>query len=228
MAQFNYTTRDIQIRINSLNLVHPYLAVDGMMGPKTRAAINIALEAENAASVEDLFDDSGITRLHWHWTAGSNTPNSTDLRHYNDVFDLAGNRYDGAHPIQQQAFYQPGRYGVSHTLNANTGAGGLSCCGMGDAKPSWSTNTIDVGKWPISWEQIDAMLERSAEYCRLFDIKVSPWTTLSHAEVQGNIGINQRGKWDIRVLPDDLSKLRSAKECGDVLRERMVEKFMRC
>jgi hypothetical protein len=223
----NYSTRDVQIRINSLNLVHPYLAVDGMMGPKTRAAIKEALEEIDVSRVQDLFDDSGITRIHWHWTAGASTPNSTDIRHYNDVFDVEGNQYDGRSPASQQALYQVGRIGVSHTRSANTGAVGMSLCAMGDARPNWGQMTVDQGKWPLTWEAINAMLERTADYCRDFDVKVSPWTTISHAEVQGNIGIPQRGKWDIRVLPDKPDRLRSAKECGDILRDMLREK-LRC
>lgn len=225
MSIRNYTTRDVQIRINSLNLVHPYLAVDGMNGPKTRAAIKEALEEINGKVLEDLFDDSGITRIHWHWTAGPSTPNSTDLRHYNDVFDIEGNQYDGRSPASQQAVYQPGRYGVSHTRSANTGAVGMSLCAMGDARPNWSSMTIDQGKWPLTWEAINAMLDRTAEYCRQFDVKVSPWTTLSHAEVQQNLGIPQNGKWDIRVLPDQPTKLRTAIECGNILRDMLKEKL---
>lgn len=227
MSLRNYSTRDIQIRINSLNLVHPYLVVDGMMGPKTRAAIKEALEETNGSRVQDLFDDSGIVRIHWHWTAGASTPNSVDLRHYNDVFDVEGNQYDGRSPASQQAFYQAGRVGVSHTRNANTGAVGMSLCAMGDARTDWGSMTVDQGKWPLTWAQIDAMLKRTAEYCEDFDIKVSPWTVLSHAEVQANIGIAQRGKWDIRVLPDKPTKLRSASECGEILRDRLKD-FMRC
>jgi hypothetical protein len=53
--------------------------------------------------------------------------------------------------------------------------------------------------------------------CRRYDIPVTPKTVLSHAEVQNNLGIKQRGKWDISRLAVDPS-MNGAKACGDLLR----------
>jgi len=225
---FPRSVRDYQIRINSFNILDKPLTVDGMNGPATRNAIHQALAnfsiGLNAEHKEDLFDPSGITRIHWHWTAGSYTVSPFTLKHYNDVFDKEGNHYDGIAPAQQQAFYIPGRVGVSHTLNANTGAIGLSVACMAGATARGTV--VNAGVSPITMAGIDGMLERSAEYCRLFDVRVSKWTCLTHAEVQPSLGIRQRGKWDIRVLPNDLKKYLSAEAVGNFLRNRMVEKFM--
>jgi len=222
---FPRTVRDYQIRLNSLDFLSTgnLLTVDGMNGPKTRKAIQDGMLFMNVEDGEDLFDSSGMTRVHWHWTAGSYTVTSRTKKYYNDLFDEKGNHYDGASPAQQQAFYIPGQTGVSHTLSGNTGAAGLSVACMAGATTRGSS--VDAGKYPITWEGIDAMLERTMEYCRSFDIRVSPWTTLSHSEVQINIGIRQRGKWDIRCLPNDLKNLQTARIVGNTLRKRMVEKF---
>jgi hypothetical protein len=53
--------------------------------------------------------------------------------------------------------------------------------------------------------------------CRNYGIPVSPKTVLTHAEVQANLGITQRGKWDIARLPWD-SRFDIPRECGDQMR----------
>lgn len=223
ITTINRTTRDLQIRLNSLGFLQeygkPFLAVDGLKGRNTRSALELAMKHFDANSIEELFDPSGINRIHWHWSGGAYGDIASAFPHYNDLHDHEGNSYDGAAPAQQQAFYQPRRVGVSHTLNANTGAIGQALIAMGTATES--RGKVDMGKYPLTWDGIDAMLERSAEYCRIFDIKVSPWTTLSHAEVQPNLGIRQNHKWDIRVLPDDPQKLLDARVAGNILRDRL-------
>lgn len=222
------SVRDIQIRINSLEVLQkvgkPPLLVDGVNGPTTRLAIEITKQELKVNDIKDIFDPSGITRVHWHWTGGNHKISYHDKKYYNDLFDYEGNHYDGISPAHHQAHYMPGRVGVSHTLNANTGAIGMAVAGMFNAQTFG--DRVDVGKYPITWDSIDAMLERTVEYCKYFDIKISPWTTLTHAEVQKNIGIRQRNKWDIQILPDKLDRLYSPRDIGDKLRKRMVDKFL--
>ncbi|MER8369697.1 hypothetical protein NKH70_28955 [Mesorhizobium sp. M0991] len=40
-----------------------------------------------------------------------------------------------------------------------------------------------------------------AELCKYYRIKVTSKTVLSHAEVESNLGIEQRGKWDSPGCP---------------------------
>ncbi len=223
----NRTVRDIQIRINSLGFLKdfklPDLVVDGVGGNKTNAAMTLVEKIYGISDIDDIFDPSGITRIHWHWTGGNYKVSEFDRKYYNDIFDNKGRHYDGFTPVLQQASYIPGRIGISHTLNANTGAIGLAVAGMFGATSSGSI--VKPGQYPITWEAIDAMLEKTMYYCRIYDIKVSPWTTLSHAEVPKNIGIKQRSKWDIQVLPNNLSKLHTANDVGNFLRSRMLRLF---
>lgn len=220
------TVRDYQIRINSLFFTTTFtpLKVDGMNGPKTRNGIDMAMKLLCVDNRNDIFDPSGITRVHWHWTASGYVVTPRIVSHYNDVFDYEGNHYDGGAPAQQQSVYIPNKYGVSHSLGSNTGAIGMAFAGMAGAKQT--SSTVNQGKYPLTWEGIDGMLERTMEYCDMYDIKVSPWTTLTHAEIQRNLGIRQRGKWDIQCLPDEPGILRTSAEVGDILRKRMVEKFL--
>lgn len=223
---FPRSVRDYQIRVNSLALPgSTVLTVDGMNGPNTQKQIALAMHQMGISNQQDLFDPSGITRVHWHWAASTYNVTWDVRRHYNDVFDEKGNEFDGGAPAQQQAAYIPYKVGVSHTLNGNTGAIGLSCAGMAGATVNWGASTVDMGKYPLTWEAIDAMLKKTVEYCRAFDIKPSPWTTITHSEVQTNIGIRQNNKWDIRVLPDNPKQLLTEKTAGDILRKRMMEKF---
>ena len=219
------SVRDYQIRLNSLNIPNSEeLVVDGMGGPKTRAQIAFAVAEMDLAEKADLFDPSGITRIHWHWTASTYNVDWNVVKHYNNVFDSEGNIYDGGSPPEQQAVYNHRTgIGVSHSYRANTGAIGLSVAAMHGATSKGVV--VDQGKYPLTWKGIDAMLETSMEYCREYDIRPSKWTTITHAEVGTNISIKQRGKWDIRVLPDNPNVLLGSEQCGEILRKRMVEKF---
>lgn len=217
-----YLTRDLQARVNALSN-HPVLVVDGVSGPATRAAVKKAMAKRSVTKEKDLFDQSGLHAIIWHWTAGRKVPTPDDLDHYNDVFDYEGNQYDGAARPEHQANYDWRKgVGVSHTLNANTGRIGQAVAGMLGAE-GWPT--LNWGNHPITWAGIDSMLERSALYSKKFDIPCTPWSMLSHAEVEETLGIDQKNKWDYMVLPGD-TKVRSAREVGDVLRARMVEKFL--
>lgn len=226
---FARSIRDYQIRVNSLGILVVPLTVDAQPGVKTEAAIKAAMAHLKVKNREEIFHPSGITRIHWHWTAGDDAitiqpgPNNDEGDHYNDVWDAEGKHFKGGAPAIDQAFYTPDGRGVSHTLSANTGAIGLSVAAMGDSTSSG--NLVSMGKWPLNWVQLDAMLKTTMAYCKEFDVRPSKWTTLSHAEIQPTLGIFQKGKWDIRVLPDNPTKLLDAVIAGDILRKRMIEKF---
>lgn len=85
----------------------------------------------------------------------------------------------------------------SHTLNANGGAIGISMCAMAGAVE----RPFSAGKCPVTAAQIGALARETARLCIVYDIPVSRWSTLSHAEIQPTLGIKQRNKWDICWLP---------------------------
>lgn len=217
----SYTVRDVQARICALNNA-PVIKVDGMNGPKTKEAASALMEERGVSTWKGLFGSNGLHRIHWHWTAGSYGPGREDIKHYNDLFDERGNHYDGAARAEHQANYDWRRgIGVSHTLNANTGAVGLAVTAMSGAD-GWPS--LRWGSYPLTWAGIDAMLQRTADYCSEFDIPVTRWSTLSHAEVQPTLGIRQKNKWDFMVLPG-MDEVMNAVLCGDILRKRLVDKF---
>jgi hypothetical protein len=49
--------------------------------------------------------------------------------------------------------------------------------------------------------QLSAMTRDAASLCIAYDIPVTRWSVLTHAEVQPTLGIVQRWKWDITILP---------------------------
>lgn len=211
-----YTAREYQGRVNGI-MGGPLLTVDGMMGPKTRAGIQEAMKLKGVRYAKDLFH-RGVRGIVWHWTAGAHGIIELERDHYNWLFDRVGNVFDGNHSVQDQVNYDwRSGVGASHTKSMNTGWIGLSVDAMAGAKES----PLNWGSNPLTWEGIDAMLDWTMDLCEEYEIPVSPWTTLSHAEVQQNLGVKQRFKWDYKVLPG-YTRAVDARIVGDILRDRMV------
>ncbi|WP_198650722.1 N-acetylmuramoyl-L-alanine amidase, partial [Agrobacterium pusense] len=80
------------------------------------------------------------------------------------------------------------------------------------------------GKYPMTKAQWDKLTSVVADLCRKYGIKVTDRTVLSHAEVEHNLGIQQKGKWDYTVLAFDLS-VKGARACGDKLRAEVLAKL---
>lgn len=147
-----------------------------------------------------------------HWTAGGNKANSTDLKHYHILIEGDGKLVRGTPSIALNQKPLSTGY-AAHTLNCNTGAIAVSLCGMVGAVES----PFNPGKSPLTQAQWDLLPKVLADLSQAYDIPVTPKTMLSHAEVQGTLGIKQRAKWDISVLPFNL-KLKGAKAIGDAFR----------
>ena len=178
------TTRDIQARCASLGFWPG--PIDGKMGARTRAALDEATLSQKAKGLP-FAHPSGITRLHLHWTAGGYIPNATDKKAYHGIIDGQG----GIHRPH------PDTARLAHTLNANGGAIGLSMACMAGAQE----RPFERGSAPMLAVQLHGLAREAARLCRLYDIPVSQWSTLTHSEVQPVLGIAQRQKWDINWLP---------------------------
>lgn len=159
-----------------------------------------------------------ITRIHWHWTAGTYANAQADASgHYHFVYGSDGRRYQGKSIALNGV---PAKKGyAAHTLNANTGAIGLSVACMGGN--GVSENPFRSGLYPMTEAQMRAMIADTAQLCLRYDVPVTPRTVLSHAEVQANLGIAQRGKWDIARMSWK-PELVGAKACGDWMRAEVV------
>lgn len=212
-----YTIRDLQARVAALG--HWPGPIDGVTGPRTRAAVVAAMEEFGAANERGLFHASGIHRIHGHWTAGAYGVIDFERARYNGLIDQTGGRHAGRWSAEDQANYRAGVRGASHTLNANTGALGIAMDAMAGAQE----RPFRSGSAPLTWAQVDAYAEWVAELAVAHWIPVTRWSVLTHAEVQPSLGIAQNRKWDVCWLPD-MERSGDPIEVGDRLRALISEK----
>ncbi|MEX0306019.1 MAG: peptidoglycan-binding protein [Ruegeria sp.] len=212
-----FTTRDKQARCAALGF-HPG-PIDGIPGPRTRAAIAALMDHRGVSRVNDIFHGSGLHRIHWHWTAGAEGVIDLELNHYNFVIDHGGKPHEGVYSLRAQSGYSPER-GAYHTWRANTGAIGLAVDCMAGA---WE-RPFDPGTAPMTSAQLGALVDLSAELGMTHDIPVSRFSMLSHAEVQPTLGIRQKQKWDITWLPG-MAKPGDPIEVGDRIRAMVRRKL---
>lgn len=156
---------------------------------------------------------SAIKRVIAHWSVTKYAFNSLSAKHYHFMVDGDGNVKAGDHKPEANIKPVSGKY-AAHTFNCNAGSVGIACMAMLGAK-----SVSNYGAYPIKEPQFEAMCKKIAELCIKYDIAVSTKTVLSHAEVQSNLGIKQRGKWDIAVLP--YMGLTDARAVGDYMRDRV-------
>lgn len=160
-----------------------------------------------------------MKRIIIHWTAGGYVPNATDLKHYHYLIDGDGKIVDGQFPVSANtAPLETGRY-AAHTRACNTDSIGVALCAMRGAQE----RPFDPGTAPIKQNQIDTLAKHVANLCTVYDIPVSPTTVLTHAEVQGNLGIRQNGKWDILWLPGMSAPATNPNVIGEILRDKVKE-----
>lgn len=159
-----------------------------------------------------------MKRIVWHHTGGKHRPNNDDLDHYHRIVDGDAVVHQGKFPISANAAGRrltPNSY-AAHTRNLNTDAIGLAAAAMFNAQ--WS-NPRDGAFFPRV-AQMDALIRQTAEDCRTYGIPVSRETTLSHAEVEITLGIDQASKWDFDYDPYGILTTRDPIEIGDRLRDR--------
>ena len=163
--------------------------------------------------------DADMRRIHVHWTAGRHKANATDLRSYHILVEGDGKLRRGNCPISANdpARRKPGEPRANHTLNANSNTIGISLCAMFNARE----RPFDPGPAPLTEAQWQAMIQAVAILARRYAIPVTPETILTHAEVQPNLNIAQRNKWDITALPFDRGTL-GAQAVGDRLRREVA------
>jgi hypothetical protein len=157
-----------------------------------------------------------MQRVICHWTAGRHKASAVDRKHYHFIIEGDGSLVRGDPSIKQNE--APAKTGyAAHTLNCNSGSIGVSVACMWNAKE----NPFSPGPAPMTEVQWKAMVALVAELCRRYRIPVTPKTVLSHAEVEKNLGIKQRGKWDFTRLAFDMTVV-GADQCGAKLRGEVL------
>lgn len=162
---------------------------------------------------KDWLPDCRMDTVKVHWTAGGHKASPIDLRAYHLLVEGDGNYVRGIPSIVLNSGHLKTGY-AAHTLNANTNAIGLSMCGMAGAVE----RPFNPGRAPLTRIQFERTAQAAAELCEAYSIPVTRRTVLFHAEVQSTLGIAQRGKWDVIVLPFDTS-IQGAHAVGDYFRE---------
>lgn len=158
-----------------------------------------------------------MLRIIVHWTAGNHKASALDRQHYHILIEDDGKLVRGIPSIDlNQAPMRPGA--AAHTLNGNSGSIAVAACCMAGAVES----PFNAGRAPMTKIQWDMLAVVDADLCRRYGIPVTLKTVLSHAEVQTNLGIQQRAKWDISRLAFDPS-VKGARACGDLLRAKVAE-----
>ncbi|BAQ16900.1 phage tail tip lysozyme [Methyloceanibacter caenitepidi] len=167
----------------------------------------------------DWMPDASPQRIHVHWTAGAHEATSFDKRHYHFLIEGDGDLERGYPTVADND--PPLRSGyAAHTLHANSRAIGVSMCGMHGARE----RPFHAGKYPLTPLQWDKMVRVVAELCKRYGIPVTRKTVLTHAEVEDNLHISQRGKWDITRLPFD-AEIVGARAVGDKLRADVSDRL---
>lgn len=196
-------------------------AIDGDWGPLTNTAWGEAAPISSwlVKPVEPRPRNAGgLVRIIMHWTAGSYTVGDA-INHYHFVIDSKGSVVPGKLKPEDNIVTSDGVY-TPHTLNANTGSIGVAMAAMADAVE----HPFQWGKAPLLRVQVDAMVNLVADLCEKYAIVVDRRTVLTHAEVQPTLGIKQRGKWDISILPG-MTRPENAISVGDTLRFRILSKI---
>jgi hypothetical protein len=220
----------IQTRLKSAGLYSG--EVDGIIGPQTLTAISVLLDQLNIAPAqlpvpkagtvvpEEWMPDAKMERVIFHWTAGTHKASEYERGHYHILIEGDGNLVRGIPSISANQAGGGSGSRASHTLNCNTGSIGVSLCCMAGA----IERPFNAGEYPLTKEQWDMGSAVVADLCSRYHIAVMPRTVMSHAEVQANLGIHQRQKWDISRLPFDAT-FDTARRCGDRFRREVINKM---
>lgn len=171
-----------------------------------------------AAVPHEWMPNVPMTRIHVHWTGGGHSANATDLNSYHILVEGNGGVVRGNRSIEANAVGSKLKP-ASHTLGANQGAIGISMCCMAGAIES----PFSTGRYPLTRIQWDNTMRVIATLARRYVIPVTPVTILTHAEVEPNLGIHQKNKWDIVRLPFDDKITVGCRPVGDLMRRTVAQ-----
>ena len=149
-----------------------------------------------------------------HWTGGGWFPNATDKEHYHFLIDKNGKVINGKFKVEDNENCNDGKY-AAHCGGGNTGAIGVSMCGMYGFK-----NSKAVGSYPLTKTQCEACFKLVAELCKKYNIKITPQTVLTHYEFGlAHPKTSSAGKIDIIHLPayNNIKQL----EIGNFIRNKV-------
>lgn len=131
-----------------------------------------------------------------HWTAGGPIPTSYEKQFYHYLLDSVGKIYSGKFKPEDNLICKKGLY-AAHCGGGNTGAIGVSMCGMVNFK-----DKDHQGSFPLTKMQFEAAMKFCAELAKKYNIPITPDTIMTHYEFgQKNPKTTSAGKPDIDFLP---------------------------
>ncbi len=132
-----------------------------------------------------------MKRIILHWTAGGYKANLIDRLHYHYCVEGDGTVVPCVPISRNEPPLKPGY--AQHTLNCNSSSIGIAVCCAAGAVPG------NMGKYPPTPAQLQAFVQLAAKLSVQYNIPIGRQHILTHGEVQANLGIRQRGKWDLQV-----------------------------
>ena len=173
-------------------------------------------------SIADL-PAAKMERVIVHWTGGPYNASALDREHYHFLVEGDGDVVKGDHSVKSNEVVVPGRGYAAHTLGCNTKSIGISACCMLGAQEGTASRPLRAGSNPMKQTQWEKLALVAADLCEHYDIPVTRETVLGHGEVQKNLGITQRQKWDPMALPWDpnFQKPANYPAVGDMFRARV-------
>lgn len=151
-----------------------------------------------------------------HWTAGGYTAGPEDRDAYHVITQGDGTYVRGKKSIAGNVPPLVSGTYAAHTHNGNSYSIGISMACMAGAKEK----PFDAGKYPMTEAQLESTCKAVAQMALFYGIAVMDTTVLTHAEVEPNLGIKQKGKWDVTRIAFK-PELVGAKACGDYIRSRI-------
>ena len=131
-----------------------------------------------------------------HWSAGGYYPCAHDKNCYHFLVDKDGKIHEGTFRPEANINCVKGKYAM-HTGGGNTGAIGVSMCGMYGFK-----NKNSVGLYPITPKQFEACMKLCANLCTKYGISITQDTVMTHYEFGiKHPNTTSAGKIDIIYLP---------------------------
>lgn len=136
-----------------------------------------------------------MKRIIIHWTAGTHKASAYEKTRYHVLVQGDGTVVYGVPISRNEAPLKRGY--AAHTLSCNTSSIGVSlCCAAGATE-----SPLQFGKYPPTKTQLDVTVWLIAKLCRKYGIPCDAQHVLVHGEVEANLGVRQKGKWDLNRLP---------------------------
>lgn len=154
-----------------------------------------------------------LTRITYHWTAGTSTPNATDLKHYHFLIDKDGLIYKGIYKPEDNINCNDGKY-AAHTGGGNTGNIGIAFCGCYVQKGQ----KVKDSMYPLTRIQLERGFELGAKLCKQYNIPIQNVQTHYEFGIL-NPKTSSAGKIDITYLHP--FPLVEPNNCGDFIRNKV-------